>query len=351
MKKALVSGVTGQDGAYLSKYLLDKGYEVYGTYRRISTPNFWRLDALGIHDKMNLISADITDFSSILDAIKTSQPDEIYHLAAQSFVRSSFESPIATAHIDGVSTMNFLESIRMYDDKIRFYFAGTSEMYGMSVQYHNQKLDENAPFKPTSPYASAKLFGYWSTKIYRDAYNLFAISGILFNHESPLRGLQFVTRKISNEVARIHLGLSKKLKLGNIDSKRDWGYAPEYVEGMHMMLNSKTPQDYVLATGESHSVKEFYEEAFKVIGQDPEKYVEIDKTFMRHKDFDLVMGDSSKVEKELGWKPKTKFKELAKIMVKEDIKRWEMWQKGEMIAFDAPFYREMDMKKKGREVG
>ncbi|MDE1849817.1 MAG: GDP-mannose 4,6-dehydratase [Candidatus Micrarchaeota archaeon] len=350
MKKALVSGVTGQDGAYLSKYLLDKGYEVYGMYRRTSTPNFWRLDYLGIFDKINIISADITDFSSILDAIKTSQPDEIYHLAAQSFVRASFESPIATANIDGISTLNFLEAIRMYDESIRFYFAGTSEMYGKSVQYQNKKLNEESPFRPVSPYAAAKLYSYWVTKIYRDAYKLFSVSGILFNHESPLRGLEFVTRKISNEVARIQLGLSKELRLGNMDSKRDWGYAPEYVEAMHTMLNSKNPKDYVLATGESHSVREFVVEAFKVIGENPGRYVKSDRTFLRHNDFDLVLGDPANARKELGWKPKTSFKELVKIMVKEDIKRWNLWQEGERFPFDAPYYKEMDMKKKGREI-
>ncbi|MDE1768344.1 MAG: GDP-mannose 4,6-dehydratase [Candidatus Micrarchaeota archaeon] len=350
MKKALISGITGQDGAYLARHLLDNGYEVYGTYRRTSTPNFWRLDYLGIFDKINLISADITDFSSILDAIKTSQADEIYHLAAQSFVRASYESPIATANIDGISVLNFLEAIRLHDESTKFYFAGTSEMYGQSVQYQKMKLNEESPFNPVSPYATAKLYGYWTTRIYRESYKLFSVSGILFNHESPLRGLEFVTRKISNEIARIHLGLSKELRLGNMDSKRDWGYAPEYVEGMHLMLNSKTPKDYVLATGESHSVREFVEEGFKLIGKDPEKYVKSDKTFRRHIDFDLVLGDSSKAQKELGWKPKTSFRELVKIMVNEDIRRWEKWQKGERFSFDAPYYKEMEMKKRGREV-
>lgn len=345
-KKALVTGVTGQDGAYLSKYLLDMGYEVYGMYRRTSTPNFWRLDYAGVLNKISLISSDVTDFSSVLEAIKISKPDEIYHLAAQSFVGASFEAPIATSNITGLSTLNFLEAIRMYDEAIKFYFAGTSELYGETMEHQTKRLDEESPFRPVSPYAVAKLYGYWITRAYRESYDMFAVSGILFNHESPLRGLEFVTRKISNEVARISLGLSKKLKLGNLNSKRDWGYAPEYVEAMRLMLGSSKPKDYVIATGESHSVKEFVEEAFKVVGLNPRKYVEVDKRFLRPTDIDLI-GDPSLAEKELKWKRKTDFRALVKLMVEEDIKRWKRWQRGDRFAFDAPFYNEMGINKTG----
>lgn len=348
MKKALITGVTGQDGSYLAKHLLDKGYEVYGVYRRTSSPNFWRLSYTGVYDKINFISADVTDFSSILQAIKTAQPDEVYHLAAQSFVGASFDSPIATAHITGISTLNFLEAIRIYDEKIRFYFAGTSEMYGESMKYQKEKLNESSPFMPQSPYAAAKLYGYWITRNYREAYKLFAVSGLLFNHESPLRGLEFVTRKISNEVARIHLGLSKKLHLGNLSSSRDWGYAPEYVEAMHMMTTAKSPKDYVIATGEAHTVKEFAEAAFKVAGLDPEGFIETDSRFTRPSDVGHLIGDTSKAAADLKWKPRTSFKELVKIMVNEDIDRWKRWTNGERFAFDAPFYDEMSMKRADR---
>ena len=219
-KLALISGITGQDGAYLAKLLLEKGYEVYGIFRRVSSPNFWRLQALGIENKVNLIPADITDFSSILEAIKFTSPDEIYHLAAQSFVGASFESPIATAQITGVSTLNLLEAIRQVDPTIKFYFAATSELYGNTK--YDGKINEETPFNPASPYAVAKLYGYWITKVYRESYKIFAVNGILFNHESELRGLEFVTRKISNGVARIYLGLSNELRLGNLEARRDW---------------------------------------------------------------------------------------------------------------------------------
>ncbi|WP_298279893.1 GDP-mannose 4,6-dehydratase, partial [Ferroplasma sp.] len=236
MKSALITGITGQDGAYLAKLLLKKNYKVYGLYRRLSTPNFWRLQSLGIYDKINLISGDLSDLSSILNAFKASDPDEVYHLAAQSFVEASFESPLATAEVTGLSTTRILEAVKLYHKDTRVYYAGTSEMFGSS--YADKALNEMDVFQPMSPYAAAKLYGYWISRIYREGYGLFISSGILFNHESEIRGLEFVTRKIVNEVAKIHYGLEQKIKLGNINAKRDWGYAPEYVDAMHRMLQS-----------------------------------------------------------------------------------------------------------------
>ena len=337
-KVALITGITGQDGAYLAKLLLDKDYEVYGIFRRVSSPNFWRLQTLGIESKVNLIPADITDFSSILEAIKFTSPDEVYHLAAQSFVGSSFESPIATAQITGVSTLNLLEAIRQVDPTIKFYFAATSELYGNTK--YDEKINEETPFNPASPYAVAKLYSYWITKVYKESYKIFAANGILFNHESELRGLEFVTRKISNGVARIYLGLSNELRLGNLEARRDWGYAPEYVEAMWMMLQQDKPEDFVIATGESHSVREFVEEAFNYVGLDRTKYVKIDKRFFRPLDVNELVGDYSKAKQKLGWEPKTKFKELVRKMVDADIERWRKWLKGERIPFDAPYYDE-----------
>jgi GDPmannose 4,6-dehydratase len=337
-KVALISGITGQDGAYLAKLLLDRNYEVYGIFRRVSSPNFWRLQALGIESKVNLIPADITDFSSILEAIKFTSPDEVYHLAAQSFVGASFESPIATAQITGVSTLNLLEAIRQVDPTIKFYFAATSELYGNTK--YDGKINEETPFNPASPYAVAKLYGYWITKVYRESYKIFAVNGILFNHESELRGLEFVTRKISNGVARIYLGLSNELRLGNLEARRDWGYAPEYVEAMWMMMQQDKPEDFVIATGESHSVREFVEEAFSYVGLDWTKYVKIDKRFFRPLDVNELIGDYSKAKQKLGWEPKTTFRELVRKMVGADIERWRKWLKGERIPFDAPYYDE-----------
>jgi len=336
MKRALITGITGQDGAYLAKFLLEKGYEVYGTYRRQSSPNFWRLQYLEIFDKVNLIPIDLTDTSSILEAIKISEPDEVYHLAAQSFVGASFETPIATGDVSGLAVTRILEVIRQVNPEIKFYQASTSELYGNSRS--EGLLDEETQFRPASPYAAAKLYGYWITRIYREAYGIFAVNGILFNHESPLRGLEFVTRKISNAVAKIALGLEKELRLGNLEAKRDWGYAPEYVESMWLMLQQDEPDDYVIATGEAHSVKEFCEIAFNIVGLDLQEYVKVDKRFMRPLDVNYLCGDYSKAKKKLGWKPRTKFKQLVKIMVDEDLNRWERWLNGEKFPWDAPNY-------------
>ena len=334
-KAALITGVTGQDGAYLAKLLLDKGYQVFGTFRRLSTPNFWRLQHLGIFDKINFIPADLVDSASLVEAIRISRPEEIYHLAAQSFVGASFEQPVGAGEITGLGVTRLLEAVREINPKIRFYQASTSELYGIG---NPEAQAEDTPFKPASPYASAKLYGYWITRIYREGYGIFACNGILFNHESPLRGLEFVTRKISNAVAKILLGLEKELRLGNLEAKRDWGYAPEYVESMWLMLQQEKPDDYVIATSETRSVEEFVEKAFQTVGLDWTKYVKVDDRFLRPLDINFLQGDYSKAGQKLGWKPEIKFDELVELMVKEDVKRWERWQKGERFPWDAPNY-------------
>jgi len=340
MKRALITGITGQDGAYLAHFLLGKGYEVFGTFRRLSTPNFWRLKYLEIFDKVNLIPCDLCDAGSLMEALRISEPDEIYHLAAQSFVGASFETPVATGDVTGLATTRLLEAIRQLCPDAKFYFAASSEMFGKAgLMNRGKPLNESAFFYPMSPYAAAKLYGYWLTRIYRESsYKIFAVNGILFNHESPLRGLEFVTRKIANEVAKIALGLSKELILGNLSAKRDWGYAPEYVEAMWLMLQQRTPSDYVIATGEAHSVQEFVEKAFDTVALDWHKYVKTDKKFFRPLDVPCLVGDSSKAERELGWKARIKFDELVKIMVKEEITRWERWLDGERFPWDAPNY-------------
>ena len=335
MKKALITGITGQDGAYLSKFLLERNYDVYGTYRRLSTPNFWRLQYLDILDKINLIPADLIDGSSVVEALRISEADEIYHLAAQSFVGASFDQPIGTAEITGLGTARVLEAIRQINPEIKFYQASTSELFGNGK---SSSLSEESSFHPSSPYAASKLYGYWMTKIYRDGYNFFACNGILFNHESPLRGLEFVTRKITNTVAKISLGLEKELHLGNLDAKRDWGYAPEYVESMWLILQKKEPDDYVIATGQSHSVREFVEKAFDLVGLDWQKHIKVDNRLKRPLDVNYLQGDFSKSKKKLGWEPRVKFNELVEIMLKEDMNRWERWQKGEAFPWDAPNY-------------
>lgn len=335
MKKALITGITGQDGAYLAKFLLEKGYKVYGIYRRLSTPNFWRLQYLDIFDKVNLIPADLIDSASIAEAITTSRPEEIYHLAAQSFVGTSFEQPICSGEVTGLGVTRILEEIRQIDPKIKFYQASTSELYGSG---HIKPQNENSKFQPSSPYAASKLYGYWITKIYREGYGIFAVNGILFNHESPLRGLEFVTRKISNAVAKIVLGLEKELNLGNITTKRDWGYAREYVESMWLMLQQNKPDDFVIATGETHLVEEFLDEAFKIVNLKWQKYVKVNKTFMRPLDVELLCGDYSKAKRILHWHPRTKFRDLVRIMVEEDINRWRRYLKGEHFPWDAATY-------------
>ncbi|MGA3083233.1 MAG: GDP-mannose 4,6-dehydratase [Thermodesulfobacteriota bacterium] len=334
-KRALITGVTGQDGAYLARFLLEKGYQVFGTFRRLSTPNFWRLQDLNIFEKINLIPVELIDTASITEAIISSRPDEVYNLAAQSFVGASFEEPIGTANVSGLAVPRILEVIRQVNPKIRFYQASTSELFGNHGQ---MLLNETSPFCPASPYAAAKIYGYWITKIYREGYGIFAVNGILFNHESPLRGLEFVTRKITNTVAKIAIGLEKDLHLGNLSAKRDWGYARDYVKSMWLMLQHSKPDDYVVATNECHSVEEFVQEAFEVVGLNWKKYVKKDKRFFRPVDVSLLHGDYAKARKKLGWNPEVRFKELVRIMVEEDLQRWQRWQKGELFPWDALNY-------------
>ena len=327
----MITGITGQDGAYLADFLISKGYKVFGAYRRLSTPNFWRLHYLGIYDKINYIPMDMVDTKSISEALKISQPDEVYNLAAQSFVGVSFDQPIYTLDITGIGVTRILDEIKKINEKIKFYQASSSEMYG------NEKSvikNEFTSFEPASPYAIAKVQGFWTTKMYRDAYGIYASNGILFNHESPIRGLEFVTRKISNGVAKISLGLAKTLKLGNLSAKRDWGYAPEYVQGMWMMLQQKRPDDCILATNEIHSIKEFVIESCKIAGISSSKIISSKENF-RPNDVLKLRGDYSKVKKKIGWKPKTNFKRLVKLMVEEDISRWKRWLKGEQFPWDA----------------
>ncbi|MEI7640411.1 MAG: GDP-mannose 4,6-dehydratase [bacterium] len=320
MKKkiALITGITGQDGSYMAELLLEKGYKVFGTTRRVSNPNMERIDH--IKNRLELINADVTDFGSIFKAIKISNPDEVYNLAAMSFVPVSWDAPILTSDIVALGVINVLESIKLINKNIRFYQASSSEMFG-KVQEVPQK--ETTPFYPRSPYGIAKNMGHWLAVNYRESYGMFTCSGICFNHESPRRGMEFVTRKISYNVAKIKLGLSKELKMGNIDAKRDWGYAKDYVRMMWMMLQQAKPDDFVIATGETHSVREFLQEAFKCVGLDWETHVKIDKKLYRPAEVQLLIGDASKAKKKLGWVPKVTFKELVKIMVQADVKLLE----------------------------
>lgn len=332
MKHALVTGITGQDGAYLAEFLLKKGYKVFGTYRRLSTPNFWRLQYLGIFEQVELLPVDLLDSFSITEAIKISQPDEIYNLAAMSFVGASFEQPLASAEITGLGVVKFLEAIRNIAPEVKYYQASTSEMYGDNLF---EEQSEDTPFEPSSPYAAAKLYAHGMVKIYRKGYGLFASNGILFNHESPLRGLEFVTRKITNAVAKISLKLEDRLDLGNIEAKRDWGYAPEYVEAMWLMLQQDEPDDYVIATNETHTIKEFLDVAFAYVGLDWQQYVRIDERFMRPVDVRYLKGSFDKAREKLGWEPATKFNRLAEIMLKSDLERWKLWVAGEHFPWDA----------------
>jgi GDPmannose 4,6-dehydratase len=313
-KRALITGITGQDGSYLAELLLTKGYDVYGLVRRTSTVNSSRIEH--ILDKIQLIPGDMADESSLINAIRLSKPDEVYNLAAQSFVGSSWTQPIFTGDVTGLGVTRLLEAIRISGQGTKFYQASSSEMFG---KVHETPQSEMTPFHPRSPYAVSKLYGHWAALNYRESYGMFNSCGILFNHESPRRGIEFVTRKISNGVARIYHGLDSELKLGNLDAKRDWGYAGDYVKAMWMMLQRDEPGDYVVATGETHSVREFCEIAFDTAGLDWEKYVKVDPAFMRPAEVDTLKGDSSRAEKELGWKPEVSFKELVRMMVENDM--------------------------------
>ena len=321
MKKALITGITGQDGSYLAEFLLDKGYEVYGIIRRASQFNTGRIDHLyqDPHEKnirLRLLYGDLNDASSLNHIVKTVKPDEIYNLGAQSHVKVSFEVPEYTAEITALGTIRLLEAIRDSGIKTKFYQASSSEMYGDVLE---TPQTERTPFNPRSPYAAAKVYSYWVTVNYRQAYKIFACNGILFNHESPRRGETFVTRKITKALSRIKHGLQKKLYLGNIEAKRDWGFAGDYVEAMWLMLQQSKPDDYVVATGQTHSVKEFLYEAFEYAGLDWKKYVEIDKRYFRPTEVDVLLGNSAKARKVLKWKPKVNFKELVHMMVDADL--------------------------------
>ncbi len=340
MKKAIVTGITGQDGAYLAELLLGKGYEVYGAYRRTASVNFWRIEELGIekHPHLHLIEYDLTDQANSIRMVANIKPDEIYNLAAQSFVGVSFEQPLATAQITGLGCVHLLEAIRIIDPTIKFYQASTSEMFGL-VQEIPQK--ETTPFYPRSPYGVAKLYAHWMVINYRESYNIFGCSGILFNHESPLRGREFVTRKITDSVAKIKLGKLDVIELGNMDAKRDWGFAKDYVEGMYLMLQANKPDTYVLATNRTETVRDFVCMAFKAVGIElefqgsGENEVALDKStgkvvvkvnpkFYRPAEVELLIGNPEKAKRELGWEPKCSLEELCTMMVKADIRRNEL---------------------------
>jgi GDPmannose 4,6-dehydratase len=318
MKRALITGITGQDGSYLAELLLQKGYKVYGTVRRLSTPNMENIRHL--EDKVELISADLLDQSSLTDAVLKSEPDEVYNLAAQSFVKASFDQPVLTGEFTALGVTRILEAVRSVNKNIKFYQASSSEMFGKVVETPQK---ETTRFHPRSPYGVAKVYGHYLTLNYRESYDMFACNGILFNHESPRRGIEFVTRKISHAVARISLGKQDKLELGNMDAKRDWGFAGDYVEGMWLMLQQDKPDDYVLATGETHSVEEFVQLAFAAAGiEDWQKHIVSDHpSHLRPAEVDYLIGDYSKAKSELGWEPKTSFKELVSMMVKSDIEK------------------------------
>lgn len=334
-KTAFITGITGQDGAYLAELLLSKGYEVTGGFRRLSTPNFWRLEELGIVDRIKIEEIDLLDAGNLVRVIDKCKPDEVYNLAAQSFVAHSFSNPILTGKVTALGVTNILEAIRIVNKGIRFYQASTSELFGL-VQEIPQK--ETTPFYPRSPYGVAKLYGHWITINYRESYGIFASTGILFNHESPLRGIEFVTRKITDAVAKIHYGKQDFFEIGNMDAKRDWGYAKEYVEGMYLILQVEKPDNYVLATGETHSVREWIEACFEIVGRKvawegaKEKeigrdaksgkvMVKVNPEYFRPAEVDILVGDPSKAKKELGWEPKVKYRELAEIMLKRDLGR------------------------------
>ncbi len=313
-KRALITGITGQDGSYLAEFLLDKGYEVIGMVRRSSTVNFERIKH--IQDKLTLVSGDLLDEVSLIHILREHRPHEVYNLAAQSFVQTSWPQPVFTGETTALGVTRLLDAVRIVDPDIRFYQASSSEMFGKVVEVPQK---ETTPFYPRSPYGVAKVYGHWITVNYRESYGMHTTSGILFNHESPRRGLEFVTRKISHGVARIKLGLDEELRLGNLEARRDWGFAGDYVEAMWLMLQQDQPEDYVIATGETHSVREFCELAFSYVGLDYRDYVVIDQRFMRPAEVDLLIGDPSKARQKLGWQPRTTFPELVQMMVEADL--------------------------------
>ncbi|MBA7513646.1 GDP-mannose 4,6-dehydratase [subsurface metagenome] len=316
MKKALITGITGQDGSYLAEFLLSKDYEVFGLVRRTSILNFERIKH--IQDRIELISGDLLDQNSLMNAIKESNPDEVYNLASQSFVPASWKQPVFTGEATALGVARMLEAIRAVDPKIKFYQASSSEMFGKAREVPQT---EKTQFYPRSPYGVAKIYGHWITINYRESYNMFCCSGILFNHESPRRGLEFVTRKVTNTVAKIKLSLSNELRLGNLDAKRDWGFAGDYVEAMWLMLQQDEPDDYVISTGLTHSVKDLLQIAFDYINLNWKDYVVVDPKFVRPAEVKLLLGDPSKARKKLGWKPKISFEELVRMMVDADLEK------------------------------
>jgi len=322
MKTALITGITGQDGSYLAEFLLSKGYRVFGMVRRASTENFERIEH--IRDQIELRQADLLDQLSIIELVEEAQPDEIYNLAAQSFVPTSWTQPTLTAEFTAIGVTRMLEAIKLINRKIRFYQASSSEMFG---KVREVPQNENTPFYPRSPYGVAKVYGHFITVNYRESYDMFAVSGILFNHESPRRGLEFVTRKISDGAARIKLGLAKELRLGNLDAARDWGYAGDYVKAMWQMLQQEEPEDFVIATGVSHTVRDFCRLAFNYLGLNWEDYVVSDEQFFRPAEVHQLLGDSSKARAKLGWQPTVGFEELVRMMVDADLERLQRKQK------------------------
>ncbi len=323
-RRALITGVNGMDGSHLADFLLEKGYIVYGLERRTSKPNRTNTSHLEDHPNFHFLTGDLTDQNSLLRALKKSTPHEVYNLAAQSFVGSSWEIPMQTSDVNALGVLRMLEAVREYQNEestppLRFYQASTSEMFGKMVE---NPASETTPFDPRSPYGVAKLYGFWMVKNYRESYDMFACSGILFNHESERRGIEFVTRKITDGVVRIHLGLQDHIALGTLDAKRDWGYAPDYVEGMWLMLQQDEPKDYVLATGKTFSIRDFLDLAFKEVGiEDWKPYVKQDQRFMRPAEVDVLKGDATKAKAELGWEPKTDLQEMVNRMVAADMKR------------------------------
>ncbi|MCH1640121.1 GDP-mannose 4,6-dehydratase [Paenibacillus timonensis] len=314
MKKALITGVTGQDGSYLAELLLKKGYKVYGVRRRTSTPNYENVEH--IKDEIEWLSGDLSDLSSLIEAVRISDPDEVYNLAAQSFVETSWPQPIFTGMTTGLGVTNMLEAVRIAKPDAKFYQASSSEMFGKVVETPQK---ETTPFYPRSPYGVAKAYGHWITVNYRESFDMFACSGILFNHESPRRGMEFVTRKVTNAVARIKLGLQSDLRMGNLDAKRDWGFAGDYVKAMWLMLQQDQPDDYVISTGETHTVRELLQVAFSYVGLNYEDYVVIDPKYFRPAEVDLLLGDCSKAKEKLGWELEVSFEELIKMMVDSDF--------------------------------
>ena len=317
-KKALITGITGQDGSYLAELLIEKGYEVYGMVRRSSVEKVERIQHLIDEDKIEIVQGDLLDQYSLISIMREVQPDEVYNLAAQSFVPTSWQQPVLTSEFTAIGVTRVLEAIRIVDPSIRFYQASSSEMFGKVLEVPQS---EDTPFYPRSPYGVAKVYGHYITVNYRESYDLFACSGILFNHESPRRGIEFVTRKVTNGAAMIKLGLEKELRLGNLDAKRDWGFAGDYVKAMWLMLQQEKPDDYVIATGETHTVEKLVKVAFDAVELDWEKYVVIDEKFVRPAEVDLLIGDPKKAKKALGWEPEVSFEQMIEMMVESDLKR------------------------------